>query len=54
MGTLMGLHEIDEFSKIRSIYLTTSETLVRIGLNLIFPTIQFTSKGLPGKLFFFA
>jgi hypothetical protein len=22
MGTLMGLHEIDEFSKIRSIYLT--------------------------------
>ena len=22
MGTLIGLHEIDEFSKIRSIYLT--------------------------------
>ena len=28
----------------------TSEALVRIGLNLIFQTIQFTSKGLLGKL----
>jgi hypothetical protein len=27
-----------------------SEALVRIGLNLIFQTIQFTSKGLLGKL----
>ncbi len=33
---------------------TPSEALVRIGLNWSFPTIQFTSKGLPGKLFFFA
>ena len=29
---------------------STSEALVRIGLNLIFQTIQFTSKGLLGKL----
>ena len=28
----------------------TSEALVRIGLNLIFQIIQFTSKGLLGKL----
>ncbi len=32
--------------------MSTSETLVRIGLNWSFPTIQFMSKGLPGKLFF--
>jgi hypothetical protein len=28
----------------------SSETLVRIGLNWSFPTLQFTSKGLLGKL----
>ncbi len=44
----------DPVYKTRSMHLyysySTSEALVRIGLNWYFQTIQFTSKGLLGKL----